>query len=60
MLETGVWEEVKSVLKNPDRMVKEYQCRISEHKNKLLDERFARRESQLKQSIKELINNYYS
>lgn len=59
VLETGVWEEVKSVLKNPDRMVKEYQCRISEHKNELLDERFARRESQLKQNIKELINDYY-
>ena len=59
VLETVVWEEVKSVLKNPDRMVKEYQCRISEHKNELLDERFARRESQLKQNIKELINDYY-
>ncbi|WP_353288830.1 recombinase family protein [Wolbachia endosymbiont (group A) of Pogonocherus hispidulus] len=59
VLETGVWEEVKSVLKNPDRMVKEYQCRISEDKNELLDERFARRESQLKQNIKELINDYY-
>ncbi|UVW83844.1 recombinase zinc beta ribbon domain-containing protein [Wolbachia endosymbiont of Aedes albopictus] len=59
MLETAIWEEVKSVLKNPEMIKKEYQRRISENKNELLDERFARRESQLKQSIKELINDYY-
>ncbi|MGL9779662.1 MAG: recombinase family protein [Wolbachia sp.] len=61
MLETAVWEEVKSLLKNPERIMEEYQRRISEHKNdESLDERFARRENQLKQSIEKLMEDYYS
>ncbi|WP_341812430.1 recombinase family protein [Wolbachia endosymbiont (group A) of Conops quadrifasciatus] len=33
MLEMVIWEEVKSLLKNPERIKKEYQSRASEKKN---------------------------
>ncbi|MGL9688765.1 MAG: zinc ribbon domain-containing protein [Wolbachia sp.] len=39
ILETPVWEEVKSLLKELDRIIKEYQHRILEHK-KPLDKTF--------------------
>ncbi|GFT91685.1 site-specific recombinase [Nephila pilipes] len=61
MLETAIWEEVKSVLKNPEMIKNEYQRRISENKNdESLDKKLARRENQIKQGIEKLMEDYYS
>ncbi len=61
MLEMVIWEEVKSLLKNPERIKREYQRRVSENKNdESSDKKFARRESQIKQGIEKLMEDYYS
>ncbi len=61
MLEMVIWEEVKSLLKNPERIKKEYQSRASEKKNdESSDEEFARRENQIKEGIEKLMEDYYS
>ncbi|OAL98698.1 MAG: recombinase [Wolbachia endosymbiont of Dactylopius coccus] len=61
MLEIAVWEKVKDVLKNPEMIKKEYQRRTSENKSdESLDKKLARREEQIKQGMKELMEDYYS
>jgi site-specific DNA recombinase len=51
---------VKDVLKNPEMIKKEYQRRISENKgDESLDEKLTRREKQIKQGMKELMEDYY-
>ncbi|BAO99504.1 recombinase family protein [Wolbachia endosymbiont of Cimex lectularius] len=57
ILETPVWEEVKSLLKEPDRIIKEYQHRISEHK-KPLDKTFEKQKGRLNRDIEMLIDGY--
>lgn len=54
MLEADIWKEIKSLLKNPERIKKEYQHKISENESdESLDKELARREAQIK---KESIN----
>ncbi|WP_353285307.1 recombinase family protein [Wolbachia endosymbiont (group A) of Beris morrisii] len=61
MLEMVIWEEIKSLLKDPERIKKEYQHRVSENKNdESSDKTFARRENQIKQGIEKLMEDYYS
>ncbi|NSX83868.1 recombinase family protein [Wolbachia endosymbiont of Atemnus politus] len=61
MLEIAILEKVKDLLKNPEMIKKEYQRRISENKNnESPEEKFARRENQIKGRIKELMEDYYS
>ncbi|MDG7053041.1 MAG: recombinase family protein, partial [Wolbachia endosymbiont of Alcedoecus sp.] len=57
ILETPVWEEVRSLLKEPDRIIKEYQHRISEHK-KPLDKTFEKQKGRLNRGIEILIDGY--
>ncbi|MFP3035565.1 MAG: recombinase zinc beta ribbon domain-containing protein [Wolbachia sp.] len=59
ILETPIWEEVKNLLKEPDRIIKEYQHRILEHRNnKPLGETFEKQEGRLNRSIEILIDGY--
>ncbi|WCR53226.1 MAG: hypothetical protein PG981_000248 [Wolbachia endosymbiont of Ctenocephalides orientis wCori] len=58
MLDTIVWNEVKSLLEKPDRIVKEHQLRLSEQKGKQSDDTFEKQESKLKRGIANLIDSY--
>ncbi|MCA4774479.1 recombinase family protein, partial [Wolbachia endosymbiont of Mansonella perstans] len=61
IFETPVWEEVKSLLKKPNKIIKEYQYRILEHRNdKPLDETFEKQKDRLNRSIEILIDSYTS
>ncbi|WCR59219.1 MAG: Transposon gamma-delta resolvase [Wolbachia endosymbiont of Ctenocephalides felis wCfeF] len=57
-LEMVVWEKVKDVLNEPERLINEYQSRISESKETALDQDLERRESKLKRGIARLIDSY--
>jgi site-specific DNA recombinase len=57
-LDTIVWNEVKSLLEKPDRIVKEYQLRLSEQKDRPLNDTFEKQESKLKRGIANLIDSY--
>ncbi len=60
MLETDIWKEIKSLLKNPERIKKEYQHKISGNESdESLDKELARREDQIKKGIDKLIDDYY-
>ncbi|WP_237350153.1 recombinase family protein [Wolbachia endosymbiont of Cylisticus convexus] len=60
-LETAVWEEVKSLLKNPNRILKEYQRRLSELQKSPCDQitdSLKKQDDKLKQGISRLIDSY--
>ena len=60
-LEVAVWEEVKSLLKNPDRLLFEYQRRMKEIEKSPFDETSNSLEKQvnhLKRGISRLIDSY--
>lgn len=58
VLDAVIWEEVKVLLKDPDRVANEYQRRLSEDKKPLLDQTLEKQESKLKRSISKLIDSY--
>ncbi len=55
VLDTVIWEEVKSILKEPDRIANEYQRRLLGDK---VDQTIEKQESKLKRSIAKLIDSY--
>jgi site-specific DNA recombinase len=60
-LEIAVWEEVKNLLKNPNRIFKEYQRRITDLEKSPLDQTrdsLDKQESKLKRGISRLIDSY--
>ncbi len=60
-LETAVWEEVKQLLKNPNRVLEEYKRRLSELKKSSLDQKsdlLEKQENKLKRGIARLIDGY--
>ncbi|KAF5304407.1 hypothetical protein FQR65_LT18867 [Abscondita terminalis] len=60
-LETAVWEEVKHLLKNPNRVLEEYRRRLSELKKSLWDQKsdlLEKQENKLKRGIARLIDSY--
>ncbi|WCR59221.1 MAG: Transposon gamma-delta resolvase [Wolbachia endosymbiont of Ctenocephalides felis wCfeF] len=57
-LETVVWEKVKGVLNEPERLISEYRSRISGSKETALDQDLERQESKLKREISRLIDSY--
>lgn len=57
-LDRIVWNEVKSLLEKPDRLAKEYQLRLSEQKDRPLNDTFEKQESKLKRGIASLIDSY--
>lgn len=60
-LETAVWEEVKYLLKNPDRILGEYQRRLLEVKKSPLNQTsdlLTKQEDKLKRGISKLIDSY--
>ncbi|WP_264337395.1 MULTISPECIES: recombinase family protein [unclassified Wolbachia] len=60
-LDMAVWEEVKHLLKNPNRILEEYKRRLSELKKSPLDQKSALLETQedkLKRGIARLIDSY--
>ncbi|MGL9759563.1 MAG: hypothetical protein ACR5LA_12925 [Wolbachia sp.] len=61
VLETAVWEEVKHLLKNPNRILEEYKRRLSELKKSSLDQKsdlLEKQENKLKRGIARLIDSY--
>lgn len=57
----AVWEEVKCLLKNPDRLTEEYQCRLSETERSSLDQKNStpdKQVAQLQRGISRLIDSY--
>lgn len=61
VLETAVWEEVQSLLKNPQRLSEEYQRRINELKKSPLDdtiESLNKQEKRLNLGSSRLIDSY--
>ncbi|MFP3021217.1 MAG: zinc ribbon domain-containing protein, partial [Wolbachia sp.] len=50
VLDTVIWEEVKSILKEPDRIANEYQCRLSENKKPLHNQTREKQENKLRLS----------
>ncbi|WP_141630706.1 recombinase family protein, partial [Wolbachia pipientis] len=58
VLDTVIWEEVKSVLKEPDRIANEYQRRLLENKKPLHNQTREKQESKLRLSIKKFIDSY--
>ncbi len=60
-LETAVWEEVKHLLKNPNRILEEYKRRLSEFKKSSWDQKsdlLEKQENKLKRGIARLIDSY--
>ncbi|KLT22141.1 resolvase domain protein [Wolbachia endosymbiont of Armadillidium vulgare str. wVulC] len=60
-LETAVWEEVKHLLKNPNRVLEEYRRRLSELKKSSWDQKsdlLEKQENKLKRGIARLIDSY--
>ena len=60
-LEIAVWEEVKFLLKNPNRIFEEYQRRIIDLEKSPLDQTsdsIEKQESKLKRGISRLIDSY--
>ncbi|WCR58898.1 MAG: hypothetical protein PG978_000312 [Wolbachia endosymbiont of Ctenocephalides felis wCfeF] len=60
-LETAVWEEVKHLLKNPNRVLEEYRRRLSELKKSSWDQKsdlLEKQEKKLKRGIARLIDSY--
>ncbi len=60
-LEIAVWEEVKSLLRNPDRLFEEYQRRMIELEKTPLDQTNSsldKQENKLKRGIDRLIDSY--
>ncbi|WP_341811287.1 recombinase family protein [Wolbachia endosymbiont (group A) of Oxytorus armatus] len=60
-LDMAVWEEVKHLLKNPNRILEEYKRRLSELKKSPLDQKSALleiQEDKLKRGIARLIDSY--
>ncbi|WP_281508845.1 recombinase family protein [Wolbachia endosymbiont (group B) of Pandemis cinnamomeana] len=58
ILDGVIWEEVKSILKEPDRIANEYQRRLSENKKPLHNQTREKQESKLRLSIKKFIDSY--
>ncbi|WP_419215038.1 zinc ribbon domain-containing protein [Wolbachia endosymbiont of Rhagoletis cingulata] len=60
-LETAVWEEVKHLLKNPNRILEEYKRRLLELKKSSCDKKsdlLEKQENKLKRGIARLIDSY--
>lgn len=60
-LETAVWEEVKHLLKNPNRILEEYKRRLLELKKSSWDKKsdlLEKQENKLKRGIARLIDSY--
>ena len=60
-LETAVWEEIKFLLKNPTRIMDEYQRRLSALEKSPMDQKnelLTKQENNLKQGISRLIDSY--
>lgn len=60
-LETAVWEEVKHLLKNPNRILEEYKRRLSEFKKSSWDKKsdlLEKQENKLQRGIARLIDSY--
>lgn len=58
ILDTIVWNEVKSLLEKPDRIVKKCQLGLSEEKDRPLNDTFEKQENKLKRGIANLIDGY--
>jgi site-specific DNA recombinase len=60
-LETAVWEEIKNLLKNPQRILEEYQRRIVELEKSPIDhtyDSFEKQKAKLQRGITRLIDSY--
>ncbi|GFR12079.1 uncharacterized protein TNCT_354051 [Trichonephila clavata] len=60
-LETAVWEEVKHLLKNPNRILEEYKRKLSEFKRSSWDKKsdlLEKQENKLQRGIARLIDSY--
>ncbi|WCR59220.1 MAG: Transposon gamma-delta resolvase [Wolbachia endosymbiont of Ctenocephalides felis wCfeF] len=58
VLEMNIWKKVKSVLNKSERLINEYQSRLSENKKAASNQDFERQENKLKQRISRLIDSY--